>query len=218
LFDTATGQITPLGGSNVAGLASGRRLLLAVGSNAAPSQLFRKFADFSGDPTIPVIAAEIADADVVFAARMSPYGAIPATIAGSPGTTADVKLTLLTADQLDRMNETESLGDGYEVVELPAEGIRACEQGVDVVLRSAGPVACYRAIAGPIALRGAPVALQAVRATGRRWQALTEPQMLDLLATVLGLDREALIKRVVADNSYRAALNKQLRSGELTLD
>jgi hypothetical protein len=42
--------------------------------------------------------------------------------------------------------------------------------------------------------------------------------MLDLLATVLGLDREELIKRVVADSSYRAALNKQLRSGELTLD
>lgn len=215
---TASERITPLRGADVSELASGRRLLLAVGSNAAPSQLFHKFADFAGDPMIPVIAVDAADTDVVFAARVSPYGAIPATIAGSPGTTAYVKVTLLSPGQFDRMNETESLGDGYELVEFPADRIRVRGQGLDVVLPSAGPVACYRAIAGPMKLTGAPVALQAVRATARRWPARTEAQMLDRLATVLGLDREALINQVVVNSAYQMALNERLRSGELTLD
>jgi hypothetical protein len=212
VVDTATRRVLPASGADAADLADGRRVVLAVGSNAAPSQLFRKFAEFTGDRTIPVIAADAADIDVVFAARMSTYGAIPATVASSPGTTAHVKLTLLSPGQLERMNETESLGDVYELVELAADRIRVGGQGLDVVIPAAGPVACYRAIAGPMAVNGAPVALEAVRATRRRWPAHTEARMLDRLAAALGLDRGALVHRVVDDAAYRVALDARLRS------
>jgi hypothetical protein len=212
VVDTATRRVLPASGADAAEIAGGRRVVLAVGSNGAPSQLFRKFAEFTGDRTIPVIAADVADIDVVFAARMSTYGAIPATVASSPGTTAHVKLTLLSPGQLERMNETESLGDVYELVELAADRIRVGGHGLDVLIPAAGPVACYRAIAGPMAVNGAPVALEAVRATRRRWPALTEARMLDRRAAALGLDRGALVNRVVDDAAYREDLDARLRS------
>lgn len=216
VVDTATRRVCPSRDAAAAELADGRRLVLAVGSNAAPSQLFRKFADFSGDRMIPVVSADVADIDVVFAARVSTYGAIPATVASSPGTTAHVKLTLLSPGQFDRMNETESLGDAYEVVELAADSIRVGGQSLHVVIPSAGPVACYRSIAGPMEVNGAPFALEAVSATARRWAALTEARMLDRLAADLELDRDALVHRVVGDTAFRAALNERLRSRALT--
>jgi hypothetical protein len=216
VVDAATRRVCPSRDADAAALADGRRLVLAVGSNAAPTQLFRKFADFGGDRMIPVVSADLAGIDVVFAAMVSGYGAIPATVASSPGTTAHVKLTLLSPSQLDRMNETESVGDSYEVVELAADRIRVGGQTLEALIPAAGPVACYRAIPGSMEANGAPVSLEAVRATARRWPALTEARMVERVAAVVGLDRDAFVHRVVGDTAYRAAVNQQLRSGAWT--
>lgn len=54
--------------------------------------------------------------DIVFAARVSPTGAIPATLVESPGTRVCVKVTWLTDDQARVMDDSESIGPGMSVV------------------------------------------------------------------------------------------------------
>ena len=81
--------------------------VLAYGSNGSPSQLKRKFAATLADEMIPVLKAYLPGFDVVFAARLSRYGAIPATLARSKGTVLETFVMYLTEDQLAKMHETE---------------------------------------------------------------------------------------------------------------
>src|SRR5438128_1689184 len=85
--------VSELDAASASELVQGRRAVLAVGSNAAPSQLARKFGEDDG--VIPVVRADLHDHDVVYAARFAPYGAVPATMLESPGTTAHVHATYL---------------------------------------------------------------------------------------------------------------------------
>jgi hypothetical protein len=68
---------------------SGRTPLLSYGANASPEALGRKLAPLSGE-ALPVLRAALEGFDVVYSAHVSPYGAIPATLRKSPGTTAPV--------------------------------------------------------------------------------------------------------------------------------
>ena len=81
--------------------------VLAYGSNGSPSQLKRKFAATLADELIPVLKAYLPGFDVVFAARLSRYGAIPATLARSKDTVLETFVMYLTDGQLARMHETE---------------------------------------------------------------------------------------------------------------
>ena len=60
-----------------------RAPLLAYGSNGSPEVLGRKLA-LSGDPVL-VEPAWLDDFDVVYSAHISPYGAVPATLARLAG-------------------------------------------------------------------------------------------------------------------------------------
>lgn len=60
-----------------------RTPVLAYGANAAPERLRRKFAPY-GPAVIPVLRARLHDFDIVHAAHVSSYGAIPATLEPSP--------------------------------------------------------------------------------------------------------------------------------------
>ncbi|HEX6667463.1 MAG TPA: hypothetical protein VF081_12800 [Solirubrobacterales bacterium] len=136
---------------------SGRTALLAYGANASPAALARKLAPLPEVP-LPVLRAELADFDVVYSAHVSFHGAIPATLAPSPGTTAPVFLAHPTAEQLALLNATEP---NYELAEV--DGTPA-----------------YLSRHGPLLLDGEPVALAAVAATGRTLQEMSEPRVLDL--------------------------------------
>ncbi len=81
--------------------------VLAYGSNGSPSQLKRKFAATLAEELIPVLKAYLPGFDAVFAARLSRYGAIPATLARSKDTVLETFVMYLTAGQLARMHETE---------------------------------------------------------------------------------------------------------------
>ena len=72
--------------------------VLAVGSNRSP-QLSRKFKEFNVGP-IAVQYGRIADFDVVYAAHISAYGAVPAMLQRAPGVQAKICL-LYTSDAAD---------------------------------------------------------------------------------------------------------------------
>ena len=89
----------------------GRIPVLAIGSNRSPEQLLRKFGD---QDFLPVTCVKLCDYDVVYAAHIASYGAIPAVLARSPGTIVDIAITWLTKLQLQRMHETEAIGINYD--------------------------------------------------------------------------------------------------------
>lgn len=81
--------------------------VLAYGSNASSQQLLRKFPDLGEDIALPVLKTALSGFDVVFSARFSSYGAIPAMLAPSPGTILTTYVIWLTKDQLEVMHDTE---------------------------------------------------------------------------------------------------------------
>lgn len=143
--------------------------VVAVGSNRAPEQLARKYTGW--DVTIPVTRHRARDVDVVYAAHMASYGAIPATLAGSPGTVVELWITWLDGPALARMDATEALGVNYDRVEV---SIRFEEHD------RAAPhsVLLYTARRGALRLDGQPVALAAVTAKERRFEALSMDGLL----------------------------------------
>jgi hypothetical protein len=98
---------------------AGRIAVLAIGSNASPRQLRRKFLGEPWMPAegleceIPVAKVTVVGIDVVYAAHQARYGSIPVTVVDSPGTKVSVFVTWLTNRQFERMNETERLGSTY---------------------------------------------------------------------------------------------------------
>lgn len=149
-----------------------RTPVIAVGSNRAPEQLARKFDRLS--VSIPVTRLVARDLDVVYAAHMAGYGAVPATLARSPGTEVELWITWLDAETLRRMDETEAVGVNY----------RREERGLDVVAAH-GPAPeralVYTALRGCLTFDGAVVPLAAIPATGRAAPALTEAEVLKRL-------------------------------------
>jgi hypothetical protein len=150
----------------------GREPLLAYGANAAPAALARKLAALPEEP-LPVLPAQLEGFDVVYSAHVSPYGAVPATLLESPGTTAPVFVLHPTAAQLALLTASEP---NYDLIEL--DGMRA-----------------YRSKHGCLSLKGSPLALAAVRAAGRTLPALDEPAVLERVRARLEpqLDLEAFI-------------------------
>jgi hypothetical protein len=145
--------------------AHGRRVpVIGYGSNRAAAALARKYP---GEASIPVEAAWLEGFDVVYAARIAGYGAVPATLASCPGCRVAVKIVWLSLDQLPAMHASESIGVGYDfgVLEAPIH----CEHSGFL------PRALvYIAIGGAFAPSGEPLALHGLEAEHRRWQ--TAPQ------------------------------------------
>jgi hypothetical protein len=142
----------PAGGPDL----DGRTPLLSYGANSAPEALARKLAPLPG-VEMPVLQAELEGWDVVYSAHVSPYGAVPATLIESPGTTAPAFVIHPTPEQRTLLTASEP---NYDLAEV--EG-----------------VAAYRSKHGPLSIDGSPVALAAVRATGRAFPELDEPAVLD---------------------------------------
>ncbi len=135
---------------------TGRTPLLSYGANAAPEALARKLAPLPG-LELPVLRAELEGFDVVYSAHVSPYGAVPATLLESPGTTVPVFVLHPTTEQRALLTASEP---NYDLVEV--EGIAA-----------------YRSKHGPLQLDGSPVALAAIRASGRTLPELDQPAILE---------------------------------------
>ncbi|MCH9019667.1 MAG: hypothetical protein IIA73_04805 [Proteobacteria bacterium] len=181
--------------------------VLAYGSNAAPEQLARKYAQLDGDVVIPVLRARLAGYDVVYAPHITGYGAIPATLEVSAATVAGVAVAFLTAPQLALMHDTEIAALNYVYgrlshLALEFDGLPALDS-----------VYAYLTLHGSLALDGAPTALAAIDARGRRFDSIGTPGMLALARDRVAPGRplDAFILDNIDDAALRRARTAELR-------
>jgi hypothetical protein len=144
-----------------------RRALLAYGSNASPDVLSRKLGAAT-DP-VPVLRTTLRDFDVVYSAHFSPYGAIPATLARSPGTEVTAFIAYLTGEQLELVSATEP---NYDLARFDRPSC-TLERG------GAAPVELnvYLSRHGALLIDGREVALSEIDAAGRRFREMTQRQV-----------------------------------------
>lgn len=221
------GDVAPLGGCDVNSIARAleqvgadprakRTPVLAIGSNRAPRQLARKFADFSKPCAVIVAKAKLKDFDVVYGAGISSYGAVGgATLAPSPGTTVEIWATWLDDAQLARMHETEGLSAGvYGYLEL---------RRIDLQF-DAGPAwesaLIYVQRHGALNLGGEPAALAEIPAEGRRFQALRQGQLQMMLRDRFAPGRsvDAFIAQNLSRPELRRARIQTLRQNAIPFD
>jgi hypothetical protein len=195
-------------------VSAGRHPVLAIGSNASPAQLTRKFGDprftdpASPEGSIPVLAATVEGVDVVYGAHVAPYGSLPATLVDTPGTRAQVFITWVTELQWQRLNETEGLGHAYQL--RPVDAVRC--HGEDV-----GAALAYVTVGGACVLGGSPLGLASIHAPGSRWPRGTQRQAWDLLAADMGcdVDGEALLQRVLGSSGWRERVESHLAASNV---
>jgi len=188
-----------------------RKPVLALGSNAAPLQLRRKFAGFAGH--IPVSRALLFDHVVVYSAHFTRYGALPATLHRHEGAIAFVAITWLDERQLARMHETESVGVNYDYVEI--EDIRLEHDGglAEATIPDDLAVGAYVSRRGPMAHHGKPVRLAETATANCPLPALTQPAALRFAQRRVAPDLafDAFLRRLVDDAAFRSDCTQQLQ-------
>jgi hypothetical protein len=186
----------------------GRLPVLALGSNASPVQLRRKFADLPGH--IPVSRAMLFDHVVVYSAHFSRYGSIPATLHQHQGGVAFVALTWLDAQQLARMHETESLGVNYDYVEVADVRLEHDGEAIAATV----PVGAYVSRFGPLQHEARPIRLAETASSGCPLPALTQPAALRFAHRRVAPDLafDAFMTRIVDDEDYRGDMSRRLKA------
>jgi len=174
----------------------GERLpLLAIGSNAAPETLQRKFAHFPApvDRTVLAVHGRLHEFDVGYAAQPALYGALPATIFPSPDTKVAAMLLWVTPTQFTQLTWSEL---SYRLGRLRTRfEVDDADEHFEEVL-------VFASRWGALAVDGAPVALAAVPAQQRTATALTQREALDLAASMTlgpGTSAEELVRAVFED-------------------
>lgn len=174
---------------------AGRTPVLAVGSNRAPDQLTRKYQGRGCGP-IPVQHARLRDFDIVYAAHLTRYGAVPAMLQHAPGTTVELAVTWLDAAQLEVMHATEG---GYHYAAI---------EEIDLVLDEGGrmdSIHLYVGREGHLVHDGRAVALAEVAARERPHRAHNTAEVLEIVRRRIAPDSapEDFILRVIDDEGYR---------------
>lgn len=183
----------------------GRIPVLACGSNRAPAQLNRKFAGVA-DAAIAAERVHLADFDSVYAAHISGYGAIAATLQHCPGTRVELFVTWLPEALMARMHATEGRGAFYDYVRLDGIALES-ESGARFDHAYA-----YAFRGGCLALGGSPAALAAVPAERRRFKALSEAEAQAAAQAKLGESGplEGFVLAAVHDQAVRLAREARL--------
>jgi hypothetical protein len=190
----ADGTVAPLADPAPEELA-GRLPLLAIGSNAAPEVLERKFAHFEdpADREVFALAGHLHGFDVGASAQPTLYGSMPATIFPSPGTRVATTLLWVTPTQFVQLTWSEV---SYFLGRLRTRfEVAGSEAHFDEVL-------VFVSRFGAFTVDGEPVALAAVPAEGRTAPALTQRQVLDAAAALAlgeGADAADLVRTVCED-------------------
>jgi hypothetical protein len=174
---------------------AGRAPLLAIGSNAAPETLQRKFAHFgdAADRTVLAVTGWLHEFDVGYSALPALYGAMPATIFPSPGTAVATTLLWLTPAQFTQLTWSEL---SYQLGRLETRfAVDHADERFDEVLVFVSRWGAFRADDGPVALAVVP-------AERRTATALTQEQVLDVVAAMAlgdGARAETLVRAVFED-------------------
>jgi hypothetical protein len=172
--------------------------VLAIGSNRAPAQLRRKFADMP-QAEIAVERVRLAGFDVVHSAHLSGYAALAATLHQAPSVTVDISITWLPPGLMARMHATEGVGTFYDFVRLDGVALARRDGGV-----IDGGAFVYVCRLGALDFGDGPRGLAAVAASGRPYPALDQVAAQRALAAMLG-DRGDL-RDFVRENAADAAL------------
>jgi len=195
-FVFINGGLAPL---EDASILSGRTAVLSVGSNRAPVQLRRKFGDAA---VIPVTPAILHDCDIVHAAMLGYYGAVPATAFASKGCDVSLNVAWLDDQQLVHMHRTEALGVAYDYVELNAGSVSHLpvpQAGGDIV-PAAQIIYGYNARSGVLDLgAGKPAGLATIPATNRSNKALSQHEAATLVRQLTGHDDDRPMDVFIAD-------------------
>lgn len=178
--------------------ASGRapRLpLLAIGSNAAPEVLERKFGHFppGKERAVLALSGHLHEFDIGAAAQPTVYGSMPATPFESPGTAVAATVLWVTPAQFTQLTWSELT---YHLGRLHTRfEIADAEVGFDDVL-------VFVSRFGTLQVDGEPAALAAVPARDRSARAFTQRELLDHAAALtLGpdADAETLLRAICED-------------------
>ena len=189
------------------GVDSGRVPMLAIGSNASPEGLWRKFGHFEdpADRTLLALHGRLHDFDIGATAELALYGALPATIFPSPGTRAEAMVLWLTPVQLTQLTWAEIpywLGRLDTPFETEPEVADLGPAGFEQLLVYVNRFGCF-------APDGHPFALAAIAADQRTVPALGQIELLDRVAALaLGPDADAreLVRRAFAEPAEVGAL------------
>lgn len=167
--------------------------LLSYGANASPVDLARKLAGH--DPVVPIALTEMGDLDVVYSAHASPRGGLGAAVQRSPGTWIEVALTFVGEELLPLIDATE---ENYDRIAMPARGVEF-----------------YVSKHGCLVLDGSEVALEAVRARGRRFPALPTLDAVEEVRRRIAPDvpLERFVEENATDPALRAERTAVLREG-----
>lgn len=192
-----------------------RHAVLAVGSNGCPGRLAEKYADHP-DVALPVFVGTLTDTAVVYSRRLVSYGALPATYLHQPGAVSWLSVTMLTDEQLARMDETERVGEFYQ--RIPVPGPFHVDGGPKI-----GYLTAYldREI---LTYERKPVRLQLFAREGPDWPLMDEPEVLSLVldqaGLLLGEPIQTRHERLLANQELRLRLTQFLetRMNELTVD
>jgi hypothetical protein len=204
-----------------------RTAVLAIGSNASPRQLARKYP--TPGTLIPVLKAKLVGFDVVYTPLITNYGSIAATLissADTADTVVDVFITMLDAAQLHQMHETEG---GYHVAHLlnMSSRLRIAVDGTpEGCIRwnwpSSVPVRAYVSRKGVLKVDRSPVALAEISARHRRLPESNQRNVQRQVRRLLGVtrnsntstsrqEREGFILSNVKNNGLRRRRNERLR-------
>jgi hypothetical protein len=183
-------------------LTEGRTPVLAVGSNQSPVQLARKYG-LGSHHTVPVERARLKDFDIVYAAHISSYGAVPSMLQCAPGVEVTLFVTWLDDAQLAIMHATEG---NYHFAEIDNVGLHL-EGG-----RARKTVYLYVARLGHYVHEGAPVSLKVMPAEGRTNRVHDTAEMLRLVQRRLAHDgdHDDFILRLADDHAFRHACIERL--------
>ena len=155
-----------------------RHAVLAVGSNGCPGRLAEKYG-VGSDVCIPVLVGSLSDTTIVYSRTLVSYGALPATYLSQPGMSSRLSVTLLTDEQVDRMDKTEKEGDKYFRISVPGR----FQLGQGFTLENLTAYMDPRILT----YQGKPV-LIAMFAEGKSdWPTMTEREVLSLVFDEAGL-------------------------------
>lgn len=190
---------------------AGRTPVLAFGSNRAPERLEQKFGRLHGH-RIPVEQAKLTGFDVVYAAHITSYAAVPAMLQAAPAVTASIAVTWLDAEQLPIMHETELGAANYRYARLDGVDLRLA--GGDALDHAFFYVSARGHLAGP---NGRPYPLLAVHAEGRADRGIATGEALEHVRARVApeSDPDEFVLRLAGETIYRqsvtAAISKNAR-------
>lgn len=144
--------------------------IIGYGSNACPAQIAQKFNN--KNEKIPILRGRLKNYDIVYGAKSTNYGSIPATIIESKGTSVEVWIQLLTKKQLEHMTKTES---NYYLVKINKK--IEIENGEII-----SPAFAYIHKSGAFTIDKEPIALADIPAFKRIFLSLNQIQILKYIA------------------------------------